>query len=413
MFVIENEVIALIMKQLIFLLPFCLVIGACNTSNPEPISQASPPVSVEAEVINNTTTPTPLLTPMIPTATAQMNTPTPRPTIQAADTTTAAPVQIEKLQLKQVSAWSFAPDGESALQLVESGVDLVVLNFDPQAEAIADAVAQLQQAGKPRLVLAYLNVGQADPAQSYWQPDWEAGNPWWLIESKQQYANNNVPVAYWNDDYRHIWLADDGYLQAALEAGFDGIYVDGIEAYADEAVIDFSKNDGSDPQQEMIWLLGDMIDFVKSRQPDFMVITHNAAGLMTQPEAAYVLEGLDGLAQELNWLEPPILDGLAAAGGRCGNVLIQIAREHVGALAVRGEETGHEIVGDGTGFRRATGNGFGIGARLQMCGEDMHGQRKPGHDDLRFKQVPREVVQIGIRIGVSERLQVDAVEPLR
>ena len=89
-------------------------------------------------------------------------------------------------------------------------------------------------------------------------------------------------------------------MQSLLDAGFDGIYLDWIEAYSDEMVIDKAETEGLDPAQEMIWWVGDLGDFGRAQNPDFIVIAQNAAELASYDE---YIETIDAIAQEQTWFD--------------------------------------------------------------------------------------------------------------
>jgi cysteinyl-tRNA synthetase len=89
-------------------------------------------------------------------------------------------------------------------------------------------------------------------------------------------------------------------LQAILDAGFDGVYLDWVEAYSDENVVAIAEDDGVDPLQEMIWWVGDIAEVTRLQQPDFIVIGQNAAELAEHNE---YLALIDAIAQEQVWFD--------------------------------------------------------------------------------------------------------------
>jgi endo-alpha-1,4-polygalactosaminidase (GH114 family) len=165
---------------------------------------------------------------------------------------------------------------------------------------MAEVIAQLHNAPHPKLVIAYIDIGQAEEFRTYWQPGWGIGNPEWIVALDPDGWEGNFPVAYWHDEWHEIWLGEGGYLQAILEAGFDGVYLDWVEAYSDENVIAVAERDGADPRQEMIWWIGDIADFARAQRPDFIVIGQNAAELATSDKYVDII---DAIAQEQVWFD--------------------------------------------------------------------------------------------------------------
>lgn len=211
--------------------------------------------------------------------------------------------------LENVSTWFYMIDVNLEMEMVEqvaeSEYDMVVLDFIP-SEAnntdfpMASVVAELHNAPQPKLVMAYIDIGQAEDFRTYWQPGWGIGNPEWIVAIDPDGWEGNFPVTYWHDDWRSIWLGENGYLQNILDLGFDGVYLDWVEAYSDENVVAAAQTEGIDPRQEMIRWVSDIADFTRSQQPNFVVIGQNAAELAADDEYSDVV---DAIAQEQVWFD--------------------------------------------------------------------------------------------------------------
>ncbi|KAA3643029.1 MAG: hypothetical protein DWQ07_21160 [Chloroflexi bacterium] len=190
-------------------------------------------------------------------------------------------------------------------EIAESTHDMVVIDFIPSEENNTDypmqeVIAQWHEAETPKLVIAYIDIGEAESYRTYWQADWGIGNPSWIAGDDPDGWEGNYPVAYWYDEWREIWLGTDGYLQAIVDAGFDGVYLDWVEAYSDENVLRLAQEDGVDALQEMVYWVGDIGDFGRSQNEDFLVIAQNAAELA---EDDNYLEIIDAIAQEQVWFD--------------------------------------------------------------------------------------------------------------
>jgi len=85
--------------------------------------------------------------------------------------------------------------------------------------------------GGQRLVLAYLNIGEAEDYRYYWRSNWRPGDPEWLEEPATDWPGRFY-VHYWASEWRALMFGNkDAYLDKILAAGFDGVYLDGIESY--------------------------------------------------------------------------------------------------------------------------------------------------------------------------------------
>lgn len=108
-------------------------------------------------------------------------------------------------------------------------IDSYYLSF-PFTDAEIESLKVKKNGGK-RLVIAYMNIGAAENWRNYWKPEWKLGNPKWLKKPYEGYENE-IFVEYWNPQWQKIILKDsDSYLQKIINANFDGVYLDNVEAF--------------------------------------------------------------------------------------------------------------------------------------------------------------------------------------
>ncbi|NPA43072.1 MAG: hypothetical protein GXO27_03470 [Chlorobi bacterium] len=108
--------------------------------------------------------------------------------------------------------------------------DLIItdLFFDGQSFTPAEIRALEQKAnGGRRLVIAYMSIGEAEDYRYYWQPDWRPGHPSFIVAENPEWEGNYI-VKYWDPRWKQIVR---NYLTRILDAGFDGVYLDIIDAY--------------------------------------------------------------------------------------------------------------------------------------------------------------------------------------
>ena len=85
--------------------------------------------------------------------------------------------------------------------------------------------------GATRLAIAYMSIGEAEDYRFYWQSGWKPGNPNWLGEENPDWPGN-YKVRYWDPEWQAIIYGNaDAYLQKILDQGFDGVYLDIIDAF--------------------------------------------------------------------------------------------------------------------------------------------------------------------------------------
>lgn len=221
----------------------------------------------------------------------------------------AGPREARHERLSAVSDWfyhlGFELEGRGLRQLVQSPYDMLVIEpiFTEQENRdypIAATIAALKAARPDRLVLAYIDIGQAEEWRYYWQPGWRIGSPGWIIADDPDGWEGNYPVAYWHPQWRNIWLDKNGQLAMLIDAGFDGVYLDWVEAYSDDNVIHAAARAGVDPRTAMVDFVRDIGNFGRARDPGFVVIAQNAAELAANSSYS---RSIDGLAQEQVWYD--------------------------------------------------------------------------------------------------------------
>ncbi len=80
-------------------------------------------------------------------------------------------------------------------------------------------------------MIAYLSIGEAEEYRYYWQPEWLQNLLAWLLEENLDWPGNHK-IHYWDPEWQAIICGNrDSYLAKILAAGFDGVYLDLIDAF--------------------------------------------------------------------------------------------------------------------------------------------------------------------------------------
>ncbi len=85
--------------------------------------------------------------------------------------------------------------------------------------------------GGKRLLISYLSIGEAEDYRYYWQSAWSTNPPAWMSVENPDWEGN-YKVKYWNQDWKNIIYNDtNSYLDKIINLGFDGVYLDIIDAF--------------------------------------------------------------------------------------------------------------------------------------------------------------------------------------
>lgn len=118
--------------------------------------------------------------------------------------------------------------------IVATNFDVVLIDlFFSGTEFTSSEVNQLKTKanGGKRLVISYINIGSAEKFRYYWKKGWGLHHPLWLKRKYDGYEDE-FWVKFWKKDWQDIIYGNDNsYMKKILNAGFDGAYLDNVEAY--------------------------------------------------------------------------------------------------------------------------------------------------------------------------------------
>jgi len=119
--------------------------------------------------------------------------------------------------------------------ITSTNYDLLIMDlfFNDGTEFDSTEINQLKNKanGGKRLVISYMSIGEAEDYRYYWQSSWYSNNPSWLDDENPDWEGN-YKVKYWEPEWQKIIFGNDSsYLKKILDAGFDGVYLDIIDAF--------------------------------------------------------------------------------------------------------------------------------------------------------------------------------------
>lgn len=168
-------------------------------------------------------------------------------------------------------------------KVMKSGYEMMIVNeADSNSNLFTkDAVTKMKSSGK--VVLAEVSVGYAENYRWYWKKEWTTTKPSFLGD---EYTPNQFYVKeWWNPEW---WQVTTGIIDKAMEAGFDGVVLEGIDVYIDLGASKAMRD-------KMIDYVIAIAQYAKSKNPSFAILPKNAELLGKIPE--YV-KAVDGLVKE-------------------------------------------------------------------------------------------------------------------
>ncbi|MBL8566427.1 MAG: endo alpha-1,4 polygalactosaminidase [Hyphomicrobiaceae bacterium] len=247
-------------------------------------------------------------------------------------------------------SWGYQLQEYDLSTLEASNVDLLVIDLSiagPGRDRLTSTVVRRLKRkpdGSRRIVLCYLSIGEAEEYRDYWRKDWietdaelaevapadptskadQKGSdrknkadtptgrhsprggeahgdaskpgrrvtdkaPVWLSTENESWSGN-FAVHYWDPGWQSLIVGRPGcYLERILDAGFDGVYLDRVDAFYEH------EDERTDAAEEMVAFVARIAREARARVPGFLIVPQNGEELLTK--RGYV-GTIDAIAKE-------------------------------------------------------------------------------------------------------------------
>lgn len=226
-----------------------------------------------------------------------------------------------RLAAIQDSLYILQTEQISIEKIANNDYDLVVMDYakfgDAASEYTKEEISEIKNGGtqgRSKVVLAYMSIGEAEDYRFYWDPDWRPGSPSWLGPLNPNWSGN-YKVRYWEKQWKDIIYGTDSgvdksYLDRIIDQGFDGVYLDIIDAYeywsGEEGGYEKTRFQA---RTEMVYFLKELRDYARITRgkSNFLVFPQNAANIIYDDNEILddlgrdYLEVCDGIGQEDTW----------------------------------------------------------------------------------------------------------------
>ncbi len=189
--------------------------------------------------------------------------------------------------------------------------DMVVIDYSrdgsEEGRFSAEEIEKLKNSpGGPKIVLAYMSIGEAENYRWYWNDSWDKDGdgipdeeaPSWLGPVNPDWPGC-YKVKYWESGWQSIIYS---YVDKIIEAGFDGVYLDVIDAYEYWGPGGESGLERKTAEKDMVNFVKEIANYSRIRKgkSNFLIFPNNGEGLSKYPD--YV-EIVSGIGREDVWYE--------------------------------------------------------------------------------------------------------------
>lgn len=199
--------------------------------------------------------------------------------------------------LPDVNEWLYQLQNIDLDAIGKKKFDLIVMDYsrdgsDEYAFTKSEIEALKNSAGGNKVVISYISIGEAEDYRYYWKAFWK-DNPPSFLEAENPEWESNYKVRYWEKEWQDIIFgSNSSYVDKIISAGFDGIYLDIIDAYEY-----FEEKGRTTAAREMVEFVRAISEYCKLDKglPDFLIIPQNGEGLSVHQD---YLDAVDGLGKE-------------------------------------------------------------------------------------------------------------------
>ncbi|MEQ1714519.1 MAG: MJ1477/TM1410 family putative glycoside hydrolase [Hyphomicrobium sp.] len=191
-------------------------------------------------------------------------------------------------QLKDVSQDKIDKINASAFDMVI--IDSSMFPNGKEIRLTRDQVESMKKKpdGGRRLVISYFSAGEAEDFRYYWKPEWNKKRPGWVYKADKDWKGDYI-VKYWEPDWqRIIYGTPDSLIDRIMDAGFDGVSIDRVDAY-------YYFGDTNERRAQMIDLVKRISNYMRAKNPQSVVLAQNAEELLDKPD---YIEAIDATVKE-------------------------------------------------------------------------------------------------------------------
>ena len=178
-----------------------------------------------------------------------------------------------------VKSWHYQLQNIDPGAIAASSADMAVIDYGgeerPFTKDEVDAMHHKPD-GSRRIVLAYMSIGEAENYRWYWPLRSRA----WLGREDPEWPGN-YNVRFWHPDWQAIVFQ---YVDTIIAAGFDGVYLDRVDAF-----------ETMGHRDDMVELVNRVSQRAKSKRADSLVVSQNGDALIPDPKFR---RAIDAFARE-------------------------------------------------------------------------------------------------------------------
>jgi len=228
-------------------------------------------------------------------------------TVHAQPATRRAPAT-QPIDLSGVKSFVYQLQNIDTAALSKTKFDLAVIDYSAdgtdEKRFSAKQIRHLRDGeGGHKTVLSYMSIGEAEDYRWYWKKEWVGADgkpsregPKWLGPVDPDWPGN-FKVKYWESAWQAVVMQ---YVDRVIEAGFDGVYLDIIDAYEFWGPGGASGANRKTAEAEMVEFVKSIATYARDTKgiKQFIVFVQNSEELARHKD---YLAAVNGIGREDTW----------------------------------------------------------------------------------------------------------------
>lgn len=193
--------------------------------------------------------------------------------------------------LRSAKSWGYQLQEISSAKLDRTPYDVLIVDAGPGDGSSGLTRSQISKLktkpdGSRRLVIAYINIGEAENYRSYWQKSWTTQPPAWMGSENCRWKGDHR-VRHWSPEWQSIVFGQPkSVLGRLIDAGYDGVWLDRVDIFY------YWRGERWQAASDMVDFVVSLSAWAKARNPAFLIVPQNGEELLADPRYRRAIDGM-------------------------------------------------------------------------------------------------------------------------
>lgn len=185
--------------------------------------------------------------------------------------------------LYRPKSWGYQLQDADPRKIAKYKYGLVVIDYEQDGpRSFTSAEIKLMKAKGATKLVSYVSIGEAEDYRAYWKKGWLSKPPAWLERENPDW-DGNYKVRYWQKDWQKLTI---DRIREVAKAGYDGAYLDIIDAY------EYFAPKHASAAKDMVDFVAKIAAAARKINPEFLIIPQDGEGLLKYRKYLSIIDGI-------------------------------------------------------------------------------------------------------------------------